>query len=665
MSSFSKSKFKYAIRLLAAFLGIFCFTETGFGEVLKIATVTPEPNYLTKQAGVSEDAYFSYLSDGAIQHADMWSKPGSLTWSQPNIIQLAINISNSTTFTDRKKIGFHFGSEPASGVDFPAAINIYEENGSGVYRSVGEWLYVDDAPTSTSNWIWVELAQLSESEMSEIKVVVHPRSKVVSLDEVEIDIYSSDSDLDVSKNIDTVQLSELHSHSFSKLVNSKRINSEELDSGHISFFYPFDGNTISESSLSHRDAFNFYGDGTVYLGMRLGSDSSRGCVELHLDEKFTVHRVLPVFSVYGEKRHDAVVPYLSCGQQLNYPRELQSDFYLIEIDLASLSDNSETFEIRASNENGAFAEASFVIEVNGKSHVQSDCLVVNPWSYSTELPLWGNREAAYSILRKNLVDVFYVPPAQLPRLRTTDKFDFDDEKRERDFADVLDLYRDAQFIVLFARLDHRLDWGSTQLAISADILRRWINDVQRIVEDLDLDPRKILIHPMDEVRDEGWLKLRLISNLIEEHDPKFGLFVNPVLSRNRVIEERILMDLLDDVAIIQPEKRFYQRYEDFFKQKKLSNLWVYENPSYPPKQESLIFYGNLAKYTLENGISGVGFWSLTASSGDSSWSDIDGARPDWSHFYEYGDDIVPSLRWLSFREGLRKTCAGISGEGSI
>ena len=501
--------------------------------------------------------------------------------------------------------------------------------------------------------------------MSEIKVVVHPRSKVVSLDEVEIDISNSDSDFDVAKSIEIVQLSELHNHSFSKLVKSKRINSEELGGGHISFFYPFDGNTISESSLLHSDEFSFYGGGTVYLGMRLGSDSSRGCVELHLDEKFTVHRVLPVFSVYGEKRHDAVVPYLSCGQQLNYPRELQSDFYLIEIDLASLSDNSEIFEIQASNEKGVFAEASFVLEVNGKSHVQSDCLVVNPWSYSTELPLWRNREAAYSILRKNLVDVFYVPPAQLPRLRTTDKFDFDDEKRERDFADVLDLYRDAQFIVLFARLDHRLDWGSTQLAISADILRRWINDVQRIVEDLDLDPRKILIHPMDEVRDEGWLKLRLISNVIEEHDPKFGLFVNPVLSRNRVIEERILMDLLDDVAIIQPEKRFYQRYEDFFKQKKLSNLWVYENPSYPPKQESLIFYGNLAKYTLENSISGVGFWSATASSGISSWSDIDGERPDWSHFYEYGDDIVPSLRWLSFREGLRKTCAGISGEGSI
>lgn len=662
MFSCSRSRCQYALRLLVVFVSFFLVAEIGFGETLKITKVTPEPNYSTKHVNALENTYFSYLSDGAIQHSDMWSKPGSLTWSQPNIIELAINISNSTTFTDRKKIGFHFGSEPTSGVDFPGAINIYEKNSSGAYRSVGEWLYVDTASAVTSNWIWVELANLSESE---IRVVVHPRSKVVSLDEVEIDISNSDSDFDVSKNIDTVQLSELHSHSFSKLVNSKRINSEELDSGHISFFYPFDGNTISESSLSHRDAFNFYGDGIVYLGMRLGSDSSRGCVELHLDEKFTVHRVLPVFSVYGEKRHDAVVPYLSCGQQLNYPRELQSDFYLIEIDLASLSDNSETFEIRASNENGAFTEASFVIEVNGKSHVQSDCLVVNPWSYSTELPLWRNREAAYSILRKNLVDVFYVPPAQLPRLRTTDKFDFDDEKRERDFADVLDLYRDAQFIVLFARLDHRLDWGSAQLPISADILRRWISDIQRIVEDLELDPRKILIHPMDEVRDEGWLKLQLISNVIEEYDPKFGLFVNPILSRNRVIEGRIFMDLLNEIAVIQPEKRFYQRYQELFKQKKISNLWFYENPSYPPKEESLIFYGNLAKYAKENSISGVGFWSATASSGISSWSDIDGARPDWSHFYEYGDDIVPSLRWLSFREGLRKTCAGISGEGSI
>ena len=69
-----------------------------------------------------------------------------------------------------------------------------------------------------------------------------------------------------------------------------------------------------------------------------------------------------------------------------------------------------------------------------------------------------------------------------------------------------------------------------------------------------------------------------------------------------------------------------------------------------------MFYKSLAIKAVENGYSGVGFWSVTDTKGSSSWSDIDGKRPDWTSLYYKDGRIISSLRWEAFRAGLNEAC---------
>ena len=218
----------------------------------------------------------------------------------------------------------------------------------------------------------------------------------------------------------------------------------------------------------------------------------------------------------------------------------------------------------------------------------------------------------------------------------------------------LSLYNEARHIILFGLLDRKIDWDQPKYKVKREI-KNWFKLLNSEVEKFGFSKNQVLLYPLDEVRGENWERLMTIIDAIDGVDSNIGIYVNPIFKKKDIYNpkiRKILSKLKKSVYVWQPRFETVGLVDTDIYLGEDAQLWYYQNPDFPARQASPMFYKSLAIKAVENGYSGVGFWSVTDTKGSSSWSDIDGKRPDWTSLYYKDGRIISSLRWEAFRAGL-------------
>jgi len=188
----------------------------------------------------------------------------------------------------------------------------------------------------------------------------------------------------------------------------------------------------------------------------------------------------------------------------------------------------------------------------------------------------------------------------------------------------------------------------------------WLEAWRTHLEALGLDPRRILMQPVDETSSPA--VLQLYRTLRELHP---GLPLALTLTRNATPDE--LRALAPHLALAIVERSVLAQRSKWIARVKRRGIevWTYAVPFPSKSAPPLAAYRTLPWEAWARGLSGCGFWAYGDTGGQSAdaWNDFDAERSDFAVVYGEigaprplrGEALAPSKRWQAFRMGMEDT----------
>ncbi|MDB2410056.1 hypothetical protein N9W57_05470 [Pseudomonadales bacterium] len=605
---------------------------------LDIISVSPEPRESKKKN-------FSYdrLTDQSVNVLRMWTRAGAMSWTQP--IPVVVSASVSKKFIGQKgTVKIHMAMRQKSGVKLPARIDVYAEEADNQVHHIGEWRKEDSeikqGRLSDSVWIEVPIANIFKN----IKFVIHSDGRFLSFDELELYVRNNDDHADnrVSSAYKPVVQDSLQR--FSKNINHQLnfdmaldLNDQpdmELQLIHSWADFPdAEQGEVLESLL-------FSSTERVKLLRLINRSEQERCVEPISTLPLSMSWVEPVLAVNGLKKYDPLVPVKGC----KLLPTLGHAYLWLAVDSQSQPQEGNLF-IKTDDET--------IREIMLKSEriVKKDtsCLKVDVWAYQNEKPIWNNKQQAQALLKSAGVNVFFIPPSEIPTIDAKKK----QIKRWQALNQYVDFYaEESGELLLFLGLSKKSrQWD-------AKYLKSWLKKLTNLMASHGYSNESWALYPFDEINRKTYKPFIDFAKRVKRYDPKIMIYSNPVYSASSktALSKSDVEEIISLSDIVQPDMKMADQYSSDMFTKDGAEFWIYENPSYPAKSESLSFYKELPERVVKKGASGVGFWAFSDTSKSSAWSDVDGRRPDWSAVYEYQESVIGSRRWSAFKEGVRLAC---------
>lgn len=610
---------------------------------LKINTLHPEPKGSKKKS-----FNHNLLTDGSINALRMWTRSGAVSWTQPVPVLLSASVSKK--FDVKKTVGtaglvrVHMAMRPKSGVKLPTRIDVYGESVNNQMHHIGKWQKLNKTLKknllSDSVWIEIPLTKIYPN----IKFVFHSDGRFLSFDELElhIDTERNHSSVDVSPIFEV-----LTEDSFQRLSkdNKNQLNIDIIPA------------TNSESKVQLQainawadfpdadqgmqvDKVYFSNKNSVQLLRLINRSNQKECIELTSDFPMSMSWVEPVLTVSGLKKYDPLLPVKGCKL---LPALGFAYLWLEQDGNSPLSEGTLTVKIDKQT------VLELLIDAEPFKASAPSCLKVDVWAYQNEKPIWNDKRQAQNLLEYAGVNVFFIPPSKIPIIKSKQS----QIKPWQQLNQYVKFYGDGngQLLLFLGLAKKNRHWDE-------NYLRKWLRKVSKLMASYGYSKERWALYPYDEINAKTYKEFVDFSVAVKRISPKIKIYSNPVysasskssLSQSEV--ERIVS--LSD--IVQPDMKLAKQYDAEIFTKNGTEFWIYENPSYPAKSESIRFYRDLPKRVLQVGASGVGFWAFSDTSKSSAWSDIDGRRPDWSSVYDYQDGVIGSRRWSAFKDGVRLAC---------
>jgi hypothetical protein len=604
---------------------------------LDVLSIEPEPNYNPKK----ERDFRSHLTNNISAKSHMWVKSDALSWYQSPPIVIDVRVRDHLDGVGGV-FSIHTADKPGVGVKAPRRIDIYSILDFDKLQHVGGKTIGPLAGNGDSMWLDVDLGGGSK----DLRVVIHSAGRVISIDEIRL---IQGGNLASSSGGDYV--SDAVKDSYERLIDS--VNPEEgvaeRDDGINFRFFDFvtEGTIVTPSLIK----LTSVGGQPTYLGVKIENPHKDGsCLDISAALPHTLYKIAEIYSVSGKSIPDPLIPVESCA----------------EIDGGSVSrflikfsgDNKKNGElvsrISIANEKKELLSVPLVLRrIMFDAASSNDCLAVNVWTYSIDKPIWNKPVETLDYLRKSGVNVFTLAPWQLP-VFPLEKTRAGYRGVDR-FNEALRTFKDVDTLLLFAALDKKKTIFSSKAELRKS-LDDWLEVVNSVLLAQERNYDDWLLYPVDEPRGDRMDTLLEIVELIDDIDPDVRIFANPLVSNELFGNYSKLYQLKRYIDIWQPEVQFVERIPAAIYLRDSAALWLYQNPQYPPKEESKLFYYALPLKAIQKKATGVGFWSATATNGSSAWTDIDGNRPDWSVLYESDTRPLSGLRWEAFQKGLLDAC---------
>jgi hypothetical protein len=572
----------------------------------------------------------------------------------------------------------HTAKGSHAGVDVPARVDVYGELGNGQYHYAGGVsLEKQEFQDSESHWLHVEIS----SPRPEIMVIVRPRGSYLFLDEVSWESRSTA----ISKSLNVVgdapacerDSLERHRKSLLGAINPEARTVEawvrEFGSPEVAIWaeenpfvalQPFPPAWRIRRSKIELDLSGSRSESeSGCIGILSTGESERAFDvavngDLAVVRWVSISHLQPILSADGQMVYDPLLP-LNNGAQMKVPGR-QASYIWIQADMRQIPPGRHKIVVNikdsATSWYGSVPVAITVAPITLQPNRRP---AANNWAYTSDRPIWRDREIVLSDLVEHGINVFVLHPSVIPRPSLKDEWDLKIEQR---FLRDLTLYRGKGLILLY------LEWGRGQGPAWIDpvrgkdssgqknAVRRWVRKIITIMESLNIDLSEWALYPIDEPRGEDLRFLREVAAWVKEEDSAVQIYANPISTTSVSTSSAELVPLESLVNFWQPSLSFANNQAGSFFKKLKHPWWVYAGaPGLAKSASPWEHYRLLSWRAWGSGAVGVGFWSYSDTSGTSAWDDLDGRRPDFAVVYEGRDGSptpVSSRRWEAFREGI-------------
>lgn len=635
--------------------------------LLTVVEFSQPPNYaLCKDENDSRQ-----LTDGKLATFPIWMNKETVGWAAftPVAIQLRVAGGSSVGSPQAGRLRLHSAKGLSAGVDVPQQISVYTRDHTDKLRMVGsltpESVKLKD---TNSHWLEIDVSAVTDT----LVVVLHAAGTYLFLDEMEWHPSGVGHIPATSPIIANVRMALEDSKRHTRETLAKAVEME-TERGALSL----DGRAMHAwiqdrwgviDPMRARDHIGarapeveirgYAGEReSICVGIVVGEAAAVGGLLVKVDglpaASAKLFELRSVIAANGQRVYDPLVP-LNDGMRLTLRPGVPSYIWL-DVNLATLGPGSHRFQIsiEGSSQTISMSGAATVMAYDGNG--TKPLHAVN-WAYSSDLPIFRDREAAVNDLVTHGINTFVAHPAEIPGLAIDGSWDIN---KVVQFARTVELAKQRGTLFLY------LGWSAARNPLgfsdngrkldpaAKERLVKWVEMVSNYLATQGLPPERWVLYPVDEPDRPGLHLIKAVAEAVKLWNPAIRVYANPSVYANPTITIDHLRELQGLVDLWQPNLLAVRGHlGEFFKQLQ-KEWWVYGNTKSPAKLGSPLHdYRLLAWWAWHYRASGIGFWSYSDTNGSSAWDDIDGPRPDWAVVYESDKGVVSSRRWEAFREGL-------------
>lgn len=606
--------------------------------------IKPKPNYKNKNKSVE------FLTDGNIAKKNMWINGGVVGWLQPPPINISLTVDSKAKDNLSKKLSIHTQAIPSRSIAYIQRIDVYGKDTNDQSYVHLNGVQYKDIDNENASWKEVNLPYITD----ELKLVIYPVGKIFVVDEIKIE--STDNNAlqlkpDPGQLVDPEMIGD---DSFSRLLDQKapgkQLQAKEISATNLSVYLDyFSASKIAKTDTKLKEEVTVQAGDISYIRIDYANSSKANtlCIS-DSAQPVEVYELQKIYSVTGKELKDPLMPISGCVtldpfQDISFLVKAGHDSFYESKQLKAL--------LRITDDEKLDLEFAFSAE---DKPGESCDLIVNPWGYPTDLPIWQDQEKTVNFLKSTGVNVYWVAPASLPKLgQKMNAGKIISAKKK--LLEALKYLDEGQEVVLVAAFNRKYKSGDA-LRKDKQQLSQWLGVVSDTLAEQGIPYSKWSINLIDEARDKKLSLMLDMAKVVDEIDDNIRIYANPILSKVVEKDYPTLLRLKNLVDIWQPRMSFVKKVPQWVYKADSAHLWIYDNPSYPPKEADLSFYRDLPVKVVELGATGVAFWSLSATNNSSAWIDTDGNRPDWSVLYESDKGPLSSLRWEAFQSGVSAAC---------
>lgn len=655
----------YVERLTSGFLDQAGSSVSPDRAPIRVNGFLPAPNY----DGSASPNDAAQLTDGVLERPPLWVRDGGVGWfGQTPVVIDAERVSGETTLDGVIRV--HAGLGRYAGTELPRQIDVYahasgQASLAGSYRE-SPGLMPED---KRSYWIEVPVKGLTR----QFSVALHGKSAYIQIDELEF-VPGEVTRAATADGFDAPDLQAIRDDASAQLrlnfelragdrSDSRALWREAIGTAQVSWvadpWHVDPGSWGPDVMTESPKTIRFAGLDSEKEIAALGFYSTgMGLSELQIEvegapvDAIKLFQVGRVLTADGRLVYDPLKP-LEDGQfvmQAGWPELLW-----LEADLSRLPAGSSQATLRV---RGSVLDAQYPLafQVTPDAVLPAAEMDAKVWSYSRDMPLWGNPENTLADLKAHHVNVWVVHPSDIPGVSLDGKTDT--KAQARLLAD-LERYQGLGKVHLF------LGWTGQEnpfgitpdnLTISASqdkALGEWLQELGQMMKSAGYAPKDWALYPMDEISGEETRVFKSVATRIREYLPEARIYANPISTSTQPTTVEHLRALEEVVDQWQPvSELFHSEVGRYFDQGPLP-YGFFHIPDVPAKAASpLQDYRALGWHAWQRNAGSVGFWAYSDSTGSSVWDDFDGRRPDFAVVYEQGERLISSRRWEGFSAGI-------------
>lgn len=267
-------------------------------------------------------------------------------------------------------------------------------------------------------------------------------------------------------------------------------------------------------------------------------------------------------------------------------------------------------------------------------------LNVNLWAYLDRPILKDNKKTIINDLENGEMNVIVVHSG------------FIDGYRTKDFANLkgyLQNFKNLQNkkILLFDNFKNYPErkFGGKKIldTLWKSNFKHWYSLLQEELRNIGVAPKNIYFYPYDEISGSDIDHFIELTNWGKDSIPNFQTFIT--------INDKKSLKVSRYADIVQITKSQISNIGDV----QNSNTWVYFADNYSRELDAYKYYRLLSWYAYYYDLKGVGFWNYCAltSIEDARYDSFGNSSSEYSAIYlDSNRNILPSLRWLCFKQGL-------------
>lgn len=654
---------------LMFFLIIFMSASSFSQEKLKVIKVSADsqPNYYSLKG---ERAVAKLIDESFAKRSPLWLDPVSLGWQQKETITLDFELEKLSKIS---RIELSTAANEAANALNPLSISVFLSVDGGSFEALED--IADRDYDGKGNYRTYKLTSKKSGKTAKfVKMIIHPQGTFFFSDQVSIygtsavKSQSQRYSLDM-KGVKEVANQDFHSqkrkallYSLAKADNNKQVlnqlnTSSRLDEPtYLKLLSSFKGysskdavsagknltitgnltpwslNTPSQKFGNQLKVVHVKGT-TSWITLKIENGTEKPIATnlvSDLDAEYNLYEVSKIVTRKSKFLYDPLIP-VAPNTDIAFKGK-ESKIFVLELTNVEKTKTGGCVYLSAG---GSALNISLDVKDIGVNEQFKRGLNfgVNVWSYYS-YPFYKNKEQAI----KNDLSNHYVNVLPIAGWSIGDLSNIKEDELRRQLT-----YRNKDDKVLLF-INHRGILSNPGDYLKESWYNRffsWYDKVYKIIKDSGVDESQIYLYPYDEIRENEIPYFNSFAKEVKKRRPSSRFFMT-IFRSSTMAKIEVPVDI-QQVVITN---------NDLASIKAKDTFWIYDIMDDSKEVPADARFRALGWKAYFYGATGVGFWNYADVKGASLWDDNDGDRADYHAVYDQGNNVIPSLRWQAFKQGV-------------